>query len=396
MWRVLMFLLGFGLALVPARASATPHVPAGDEVIVETLPVSYDPALSALAPLRQQVQRHPTELISAVPLVRAYIEAARRNGDPRFLGYAQATLTAWTEGATVPIEIRVLRATILQSLHQFEPALRELDAVLAVQPNHAQALLTRATILMVRGRYPEAQHDCGVMWRSAGLVHSALCLASVASLTGKSSTALALSQRALADAPPSEVALRLWAYTLMAETAMRAGDVAHADEYYRAAMRVDGTDRYLRAAYCDFLLDRGQPLQVLALTAELTRDDNLLLRRALALQALSRSTATGGSGPQQLASVVSQLRERHAAALLRADRTHMREAARMTLFLLHQPDAALQLARDNWAVQKEPADARILLEAALAAHDAAAQAQIAAWLLSTGLTDVQLAGMLHT
>ncbi len=51
---------------------------------------------------------------------------------------------------------------------------------------------------------------------------------------------------------------------------------------------------------------------------------------------------------------------------------------------------ALQLARENWAEQREPADARVLLEAALAAGEPAAAAPVQAWLADSGLESVAL------
>ena len=89
------------------------------------------------------------------------------------------------------------------------------------------------------------------------------------------------------------------------------------------------------------------------------RADPLLLRYALALQA---------QHSKELPAQVEQLRDRFAASRLRGDRVHLREEARFTLHLLNAPQAALKLAQENWQVQKEPADVRILLEAALAAR----------------------------
>jgi hypothetical protein len=60
------------------------------------------------------------------------------------------------------------------------------------------------------------------------------------------------------------------------------------------------------------------------------------------------------------------------------------------LHLLDRPRAALELARRNWATQREPADARILLEAALAANDPAAAQPVLDWLGRTGLEHVGL------
>lgn len=54
---------------------------------------------------------------------------------------------------------------------------------------------------------------------------------------------------------------------------------------------------------------------------------------------------------------------------------------------------ALALAADNWALQREPRDARILLEAALAVGDPAAAAPVLDWLRRHRLEDRQLAAL---
>ena len=55
------------------------------------------------------------------------------------------------------------------------------------------------------------------------------------------------------------------------------------------------------------------------------------------------------------------------AACQRGDITHAREQARLALDIRGDADSALALAKTNWAQQKEPADALLLVRAALAA-----------------------------
>ena len=131
----------------------------------------------------------------------------------------------------------------------------------------------------------------------------------------------------------------------------------------------------------DYLLDNGRPEEVLAPLRDKTAADPLLLRYALALQAQQS---------KELPARVEELRDRFGASRLRGDRVHLREEARFTLHLLNAPTAALALAEENWQVQKEPADVRILLEAALAARDAAAVDAVREWLNNSRLEDVQL------
>jgi hypothetical protein len=128
-------------------------------------------------------------------------------------------------------------------------------------------------------------------------------------------------------------------------------------------------------------LDSDRSAEVLGLLRDQTRADPLLLRYALALQA---------QHSKELPAQLEQLRNRFEASRLRGDRVHLREEARFTLRLLNAPTAALKLAQDNWQVQKEPADVRILLEAALAAGDAAVIDAVKEWLRSSRLEDGEL------
>ena len=57
---------------------------------------------------------------------------------------------------------------------------------------------------------------------------------------------------------------------------------------------------------------------------------------------------------------------------------------------MNQTKEAVSLARSNWEVQKEPADARILLECALAAEDVDSTNLTVEWLRKTRLEDVRL------
>ena len=67
---------------------------------------------------------------------------------------------------------------------------------------------------------------------------------------------------------------------------------------------------------------------------------------------------------------VDSLSYRLQLALDGLDTTHAREAAYFALYVLDKPELAMERALANWNVQHEPIDARLVLEAALAAHQA--------------------------
>ncbi len=71
---------------------------------------------------------------------------------------------------------------------------------------------------------------------------------------------------------------------------------------------------------------------------------------------------------------------------------HAREEARLAL-ARGDTARALERAQASFAAQREPADARILLEAARAAGDTAATRPALEWLAATSLEDARLAGL---
>jgi len=144
---------------------AAPYVPAdGSEVLERVRDRPLDASARELRLMRAELSRDPQSLALATRMARRYIEESRARGDPRYLGYAQAALTPWWTQPQPPNVVLVLRATIRQSHHDFDGALEDLSRVLKTAPANAQAWLTRATILQVRGEYAQphkAVRPCG-------------------------------------------------------------------------------------------------------------------------------------------------------------------------------------------------------------------------------------------
>jgi len=371
---------------VVLRAQAAPFVPESDRQVLERLPFAVsDPVIRELRALQGRLKDEPNNLPLALRLARGYLELGRVTGDPRYAGYAQAALTPWWDLKQPPEEILVLRATLRQRVHQFDAALADLAAVLGANPRNAQARLTRATVLQVQGAYGAAREECLTLKNLTQELVWAACLMSVNGASGKLGESYEQLRAALNRQHYVQPGVRSWVLTSLAEMAARAGMAEEADSHFREALALDAADNYLFGAYADFLLDFGRPQEAAALLQDKTRADPLLLRYALALKA---------QHSKELPAQVEQLRDRFEASRLRGDRVHLREEARFTLHLLADPKVALKLAQENWQVQKEPADVRVLLESALAAHDAATVEAARGWLRETGLEDFQLERLL--
>lgn len=367
--------------LISAAASpalAIPYLPATDDAIVERLrDHPLDQNDRELRMYRKALRANPGQLTIALAVAQRCIDVARRNGDPRYIGYAEAALAPWWQRVDAPDAVRLLKAIILQSVHQFGPATQELQTLLQHDPANSQAWLTRASIDQVQGDYAQAQDDCRHLQDPASADYRQVCQAELRSLQGAAEAAY----RQLEEVRFARPDLAGWLHLAEAELSERRGDAVNADLHYRATLAAQ-PEAYARGAYADFLLDHGRPAEVVGLLAGSERADALLLRLALAYAAL---------GDPRRDAAVADLQARFDAARLRGDAVHRREEARFALQLRNEPARALALARENWAVQKEPADARLLLMCARAAGQDSAADDVRQFLETHTLADVRLA-----
>ena len=379
------WLFAAALSAICAPAIAAPFVPADDAQVLERLPDRNTAAQRELKRLREAVSAAPKDVAVAVALAEAYYRVSRSEGDPRYLGYAQAALAPWWNDPQAPSPVLVTRATILQSNHEFSRALTDLDLALKRDARNARALLVRATVLVVQGNHDAARGDCRTLRGLVAEINVAACLAGIDAITGKAQTAKTALERAAMALPNATPDTRAWVESLLGEIAQRQNDAA-AEQHFRAALAADPRDLYTLGAYSDWLLERNRALDVIPLVQNEARVDALLLRLALAQKALQRADA---------AATIATLRARFDASRARGDTVHRREEARFQLALLGDAQAALRLARENWKVQREPADVRVLAEVARATGDAWARETVRQWLATTGLEYPAVATMVN-
>lgn len=365
--------------LGPDRAAAVtpPSVPRDAEQVVARVPVRDAVEVEQ----RRALALAPRQVDVAVALARADIERSRASADPRFLGHAEATLRPWWNDPDAPSAVVLLRATILQALHDFPAARLDLDRLIARDPDDAQAHLTRAVVATVTGDYAAARVSCEALGRLMPALVAAACVAPIDAVTGQLARAHATLQAALRDAPSAELSLRTWALTGLAELEVQRGDAAAAQVALAHVLALDAGDVYARGALADVLLDQGDPAAAAALLAAEDERDPLLLRRAIAEQQ---------AGLPSAAATIARVRDRLDAAAARGDRVHLREEARFRLTIDGDVARALPLALANWAVQRELADARLVLAAALAARNPADAAPVLTWATTHGVEDVTL------
>lgn len=381
---------GFGVAaaltaaawLAPSQLghAAASYVPTNVQTVLARVPVRNRDEVVA----RETLAAQPAQLDLALPLAQIEIARATRTSDPRHLGQAQALLAPWWNLPTPPADVLLLRATIRQALHEFPAALQDLESLLIQQPAHVQALLTRAVVATVIGDFALARRSCAALQGHVSGLVAATCVAPLDAMVGQARMARTRLSQALATADeyrPANPAIVAWAHSTLAEIAVIDGDYATAEIQLHELLAADPEDNYARALMADILLASNRAAAAATLLVGHDAVDNLIVRRAI---------ATHLAGDPAAVELRATLRARIAAAAERHDRLHAREEAMFVLRVENDPARALLIAVENWQVQKELTDARLLVQCARAAGDRGALEIMTQWVQHHGIVDAQL------
>ena len=368
--------------LFPAAAFALPRVPTDNTEVLERLPLRPgDSTARELTSLRAAVTRAakeaPGDPLPAAQLAERYFDLAIARGDPRYVGYADAVMLPFAQSPS-PAALS-MRGQLKQYRHDFDGALADFALALKADPQFASAHAWRGAIFLVQANYPAAKTECDALQLLKRATLYGACMGLTHAYGGDLAAGFRTLQRALDDANDS--GNRLWLLTRLGEVSAWQGRPEQAEKFYRDALALGIDDGYLLAAWSDFLLDQKRPTDVVKWLANWEASDGLLLRLALAETALKLASAPAH---------MQALADRFAAARMRGDTTHRAEEARFELHLAGNAAAALAVAAANYQVQREPRDARPLLEAAIAANDAAAAQPVRDWLQSSGFEDAYL------
>ncbi len=372
-------IITLGLTFLSFLAQSQAYLPKDDNEVLEVLPVARGDR-KQLRDLRFKANANSGDFRFALSLAQDYIGLGRTNSDPRYYGYAEAVLAPWLKPQFEQPDALVLRATILQNRHDFQSALDDLKAALKLNPRLPRAWLTLAAIYEVRGDYLSALRSCLALARLSTSLATTTCINSALSLSGQAQSSYQQLVAAVNNSQ-SNTEETTWTYTILAELAERLDLVNKADSWYQKAISSNQRSVYTLASHADYLLDQNHPDKVITLLQGETRADTLLLRLTLAEQRLRH---------RDFDQHAELIKDKFIAAKARGDTVHQCDEARFTLQVLKAPEAALKLATSNWEVQKEPRDARILLESAIAANKPDAALPVLKFLEQTRLEDARL------
>lgn len=359
--------LGLGVVCVALASvvTAAPRIPHDINEVLAVLPTK----------LTQQQVMPKTALTQeqTISQVQQFLKLATENADPRYLGYAQALLQPWS--TTQQRDILLLRARIAQMNHDFDAALKDLDIVVAQSPNHAEALLLKTSIYLVKGEINLAQQSCQPLKQLATLTLGLICEAQIQALGKNAEQAYQQMLKLSTLVASLDDEQQEWFYLAFGDLAMRLGNYQQAESLYK---KIPQRQPVVLAAIADLWLLQKRYADVKTLLIGHQQQDALLLRLAIAEKKMATKQA---NVYQQI------LVNRFAALRQRGDDSHLREEAIFALKVQDQLAASLLLARKNWQQQREPADAVIYWQAASAQQSATDLKLLTQWYQTTGLKD---------
>ncbi|MDD2545054.1 MAG: tetratricopeptide repeat protein [Burkholderiaceae bacterium] len=376
--------LCWGVALAGAGGvSAQPRfAPAAGQIVLPSAVHAQSGQPGSLRALEQDWRRKPQDLDAALRYARAVFVLGLTEGDLRWYGSAKAALQPWWDRPTLSAQGHFVRGLVHQGFHDFDAGLRDFNAAIALDPQQSEFWSWRFALHLLLSDMRAAGEDCQEIQRRFGQDEADACRATLLYRTGQARQATALWDR-LVRLPDFQAGLTQdWLRFHQGEAYRTLGQYDRAIAIWEQHLKARPQSHLVRLSLADLLNQQGQYARAkrsAAVSGEPT--DALLMQSLLASQ---------GLGDPDTEKLAAQFESRMQSQALRQE--SMIERPKMIYLIVYGRDvpAGLALAERNWKEQNEPADAVLLVQAALKLDRPQAAAPVLAWMAQTGYTDALL------
>ncbi|MEX2335430.1 MAG: tetratricopeptide repeat protein [Pseudohongiella sp.] len=378
---------------------AQPYTPESDSSVVEVLPAAIIELSADIRELQaSEAGAGPVNAPALLQLAMESYQLAASSGEARAYGRTLSILQRWPEGTEKPATYHILMAAVLQHNHEFNAALEHLQPLTSDTNNNRtviiQSLMMQAQIGLVIGDYDLVEQSCTALRSSARQPVFLNCQAQLDGIRGNAEEALNTLTTTLSNGNDLNALDYQELLTTAAAISHRTGDATQAERYYRAALSLSPGNTYLVVNYSNLLLERGRSADVINLLSSYSDEElNTELRIIMARALRARNT---GSDQQRAENFFATLEEDFQLAFLRDEAVPHKEYAQFALYLADLPEAALNAAKDNWQLQKEPSDTLLLASAAAANDDQDTLDEVDRWIRTIGTQDVRLQRLLDS
>lgn len=329
---------------------------------------------------QESVGRKATDrLQTASSEARALFVAALEQGDPRWLGQAQAALAPWWTQTQLPSETLFVRALIKQGLHDFDDARLDLKRAIAAEPDRPEFWSWLFALDLVGANMAPAGATCQEIQSRFGSQEGDACLGVLHYRSGRARDGLVLLDRLAARSSDRSRSSADWLAFHRGEARRVLGSPQEGLAIWLAALKSGSGPHGLRLAAVELLNDLGRFAEADRLNDQKPRSDAMLVQAIRSARGLGQT--------EQAAALTRAFRARLERQMARGDLTNERPVIAFWLDIEQQPANALALARQAWATQREPADAVLYGRAALLLRDQPAARALMTWVKDTGFVD---------
>ena len=385
---IVWFLGAAGMA-APAAAQDR-YLPPAAAVVLSASVHAQGGQQAQLRSLDQARRAQPQDLNAALAYARAVFTLGLTEGDLRWFGSAKAALGPWWQAAELPADGYFLRGLVRQGFHDFKAGLIDIDRAIALEPRRAEFWSWRFALHLLQADLASARQDSEEMARLLGKEEADVYRAVLQYRTGQPLPAVQMLMRAIRSPNYQDGSSQDWIGFHLGEAHRVAGQPAQALAVWEGRLKASPRSHLLRLSMADLLNQQGQYRQAKAVA--MNQADMGSLTDALLMQALLASRGLKDADEARLA---SQMDARLRAQALRQEA--LIERPKLIYQIAYGQDlaAGLALSIENWQLQKDPPDAVLFAQAALALGQAQAAAPVVEWADKSGYTDPQLSPLLR-
>ena len=309
-----------------------------------------------------------------------------RQGDLRWYGSARAALAPWWEASELPAQAYFLRGLVKQGFHDFDGGLRDIKKAIDKDRAQAEFWSWRFALHLLLADMNAARQDCDEIEKLFGQEEAEIYRAVLLYRTGQPAQAVAKLQRALGAPGFKDPSSQDWIGFHLGEALRVAGQTSLALATWDKHLKAQAQSHLLRLSLVELLNQSGRYAEAKKLIAIDTAPDALLMQAVIASRGLK-------DGEEARLARLLELRLQSQAQ--RGESLIERPKLIYLIAYGKDPAAGLALSIDNWKLQKEPPDALLFVQAALAVNQPRAAEPVIAWAQQTGYTDAELTPLIE-
>lgn len=380
------FFAGFFIASATAQSR---FLPPDSAVVLSSSVHAGGGKQSSLLALDKAWHAQPLDQNAAFAYARAVFTLGLNEGDLRWFGSAKAALGPWWQKADLPAEAYFLRGLVKQGFHDFNAGLQDINQAIELEPGRAEFWSWRFALHLLLADMSAAQQDIDQIERLIGKAEADIYRGILWYRTGQPAKAVQTLRRAIQAPHNQDASSQVWLRFHLGEAHRVEGQASQAIAVWEQGLKASPQSHLLRLSLADVLNQQGEFGK--AKKVAMNQVDTQSMTDALLMQALIASRGLKDADELRMA---NQIDARLKAQALRQE--SLIERPKLIYQIAYGSDlaAGLALSIENWQLQKEPPDAILFVQAALALGQAQSAKPVVMWADQTGYIDPQLNSLL--